>query len=328
MPANIFKAAATLALLPMLGGCVAAVAAIPVLAGGSVVATDRGESDKREPSAVPPPPFAGDANERAVAARSTAVPEIEAPPPALREPIGNDQAAAVQPVVATVEDPPVASPANDETAALTRPAAGFDTASNASAATANDRLGANPYDAFYAHAAGQARLDPVDDPRASAILATPGSLSPIMSDCAIRPPAVLIDLDRGDEAIDLDQPVSPNSELAEALAALRAQNVAVFWISAASAADAGKLRDRLLVSGLDPWRRDGLLLMRRADDRKQIRRRELSEMHCVVAIAGDHKGDFDELFDYLKNPSAAQPLDALIGEGWFLTPPPFKPEEN
>lgn len=320
---GILKITAALLALPSLSGCVAAVAAIPVLAGGGVaVGVNNGErgddAGRLEPTNAPPPPFADDADERAVAA--AAVPTIPAnASPGVREPI-------------TQPDPVPTQPSTPVEAGLAAPAAPTAVAAHASESSASARsgakLGSNPYDAFYAYAVNQARLDPVDNPRTSAILATPGSLTPIMSDCAILPPAVLIDLDVGNETIDLDQPVSPNEELAEALAALRAQNTSIFWISGASAADAGKLRDRLLVSGLDPWRRDGLLLMRRPDDRKQIRRSELSEMHCVVAIAGDRKGDFDELFDYLKNPAAAEPLDALVGEGWFITPPPFESEED
>ena len=44
---------------------------------------------------------------------------------------------------------------------------------------------------------------------------------------------------------------------------------------------------------------------------------------CVVALAGDERADFDELFQYLKNPAAAAPLEALIGKGWFLIPQPL-----
>lgn len=186
----------------------------------------------------------------------------------------------------------------------------------------------NPYAGFYLHATDQARLDPVEAPRRSAILATPGSLEPVTTDCAILPPAVLVDLDPAGGRLDPDRAFAPNPELAEVLAALRLQNVAVFWISGASAGDAGKVRERLLAAGLDAWGRDGLLLMRRADDRKDARRRELAQTHCVVAIAGDARSDFDELFDFLRNPGAAAALDPLVGAGWFLTPAPITAKEN
>ena len=46
----------------------------------------------------------------------------------------------------------------------------------------------------------------------------------------------------------------------------------------------------------------------------------------VPAIAGDRKADFDEVFDYLRNPDGpvAIALEQFIGAGWFLAPPPIK----
>ena len=192
------------------------------------------------------------------------------------------------------------------------------------AATPGSRGG---YDPFLAHAAAQAALDPVDDPRSSAILAAPGSLTPVTTVCAILPPAVVFDLDPADAALDIDA-LQPDPALARGLAALRLQGVAIHWISALSAGKAGALRARLRETGLDPEARDGLLLMRRAEDRKQVRRRELSQTHCVVAIAGDERTDFDELFGYLKDSSAAADLEPLVGDGWFLVSKPQDTKEN
>ena len=332
---RLLASCALLSLPVTLGGCVAAVAAIPVLAGGTMASGVGEEGDSAPPidegATLPPPPFERETvapTEETTETVAVVPPAEDEPAPGLGEPIENvamDGAAGDEPLVtdeAELAAPTIRQAAGDSPGASAPPAL----AAPASAAPAPSAL--NPYSAFFNHAIAQAGLDPVDDPRRSAILATPGSLEPVTGDCAIRAPAVLIDLDPAGETLELDQPVSPNPELAELLAALRLRNVAVFWISGASAAGAGKLRERLLVSGLDPWGRDGLLLMRRAEDRKQIRRRELSEMHCVVAIAGDAKGDFDELFDYLKEPAAAAPLDALIGDGWFLTPAPFDPQED
>ena len=263
-------AASVLALA--LGGCVAA--AIPVLAGGAVLARDKDGSKDRPASDL-------------------AAPQFEGPGP------------APAPTPAPTLD---ASPVRDmvemrEGAVLAAPGAMFD-----------DR-----WQAFLAHASEAAASDPIDDPRTSAILAAPGSLAPNMTDCAILPPAVLIDLDPAEEALDMAS-ITPDRALAQGLAALRMQNVEVFWISGESAAVAGTLRARLRETGLDPAARDGLLLMRRAEDRKQLRRKELSQTHCVVAIAGDQRSDFDELFAYLKDPEAATELDVLLGDGWFLVP--------
>lgn len=183
------------------------------------------------------------------------------------------------------------------------------------------------YDAFLAHASAQAALDPVEAPRSSAILAAPGSLTPATTECAILPPAVVIDLDPKGGTLEIDA-LAPDPVLARGLAALRLQGVAVNWISGLSAGKAGALRARLRETGLDPEARDALLLMRRAEDRKQIRRRELSQTHCVVAIAGDERTDFDELFGYLKDPADAADLAPLVGAGWFLVSNPQDTKED
>lgn len=307
---HLLLTAAVLSLPASLGGCVAA--AIPVLAAGGLVVRD----DK--------PDSAPDQIEPIVEVQ----PKVEAPLATVPA-----QQLAVEPGTAApvMELPPVDQPGSD-TQALAAPAPAVSAVAATSSASATGQLEAaqrvNPYAAFYRHAAEQARLDPVAAPRSSAVLAAPGSLQPVMSDCAILPPAVVVDLDPATGRVPLGAPFAANPDLAEVLAALRVQNVAVFWISANSAADAGRVRERLLESGLDPWGRDGLLLMRRAEDRKDARRRELSETHCVSAIAGDSRSDFDELFDFLRNPAAAAPLEPLLGAGWFLTPPPVTAKEG
>ena len=294
--------AGLLATLPLtLGGCVAA--AIPVLAAGGIITRDT------TPDAALP------ATDPIVAVEPRDETDLAAPGPG-------------QPGPGTARVEAELSALGPGGAEL----AGAGTAPEAAAAPglgdpfAAERI--NPYAAFYLHASDQAKLDPVEAPRRSAILATPGSLDPVTGDCAIRPPAVLIDLDPAGKELDPSVAFAPNPELAEVLSALRLQNVAVFWISAASAGEAGRVREHLLTAGLDPWGRDGLLLMRRAEDRKDARRRELAQTHCVVAIAGDTRGDFDELFDFLRNPAAAAALEPLVGAGWFLTPAPITAKED
>ena len=228
----------------------------------------------------------------------------------------------VEPKAATDPLPPLAGNSSGA------PNAVVATASASATGTVFNAQRVNPYAGFYLYASEKARLDPIDNPRNSAILATPGSLQPTTGECGILPPAVVIDLDPAGGLPDLSVPFARNPDLSEVLGALRMEDVAVFWVSGAPAGEAGKVRERLLASGLDPWGRDGLLLMRRADDRKDARRRDLAQTHCVVAIAGDTKGDFDELFDYLRNPAAAAALDSLIDSGWFITPPPIAAKED
>jgi len=179
------------------------------------------------------------------------------------------------------------------------------------------------YDVMYNYVEQQSRRNPTQIPRQSALLAAPGSLSPLRTECSIRPPAVVVDLDPGEQVFDPAIDAAPNPALSQMLASLRLQEVEVFWISEITAVKAGAVRKALVDSGMDAQGRDQLLLMRRVGDRKQTRRRELAETHCLLAIAGDSRADFDELFLYLRDKSAAQPLEELIGEGWFLTPLPL-----
>lgn len=276
------RAGGLLLLALPLGGCVAA--AIPALAASGMIV--RGAADEDAQGETQPPPRVEVAPEAAPAPAPAAAPSGETAGPG-----GSVPGAALA-------SAPAALPAGGEAPA-----------------------GANPYAAFYRHALEQAGRDPVNAPRKSALLASPGSLEPVTGDCAIRPPAVVVDLDPAANAVDI-QAIAGNPPLAEVLDELRQRDVEVFWISRRTALDAGQLRAKLLESGLDPRGRDGLLLMRRADDRKELRRRELAETRCVVAIAGDTRSDFDELFDFLRNPAAAAPLEQMIDAGWFLTPPP------
>ena len=183
----------------------------------------------------------------------------------------------------------------------------------------------NPYAPFARYALEQAGMRPPAEARRSAILAAPGTLTPKRMYCASRPPAAIVDLDPQDGTFDT--PVSAtaaNADLAVALAALRKAGVQVFWTSDLPTRRAQEVRGALVQAALDPEGRDALLLLRSGSDRKQLRREEISKTHCVVAIAGDRRGDFDEVFDYLRKPDAAQPLEALVGQGWFLAPPPLE----
>jgi predicted secreted acid phosphatase len=108
--------------------------------------------------------------------------------------------------------------------------------------------------------------------------------------------------------------------VAEGLGKLRKAGIVVLWISQLPAARAAAVAQALRSSGLDPTGTDQLLLVRNPNDRKQLLREDASEDVCVVAIAGDQRGDFDELFDYLRRPWEAFGLDTMLGNGWFLVP--------
>jgi len=94
----------------------------------------------------------------------------------------------------------------------------------------------------------------------------------------------------------------------------------VLWIARLPGGRLDDVAGALKASGLDPEGADQLLLLRSADDRKQVLREQAQEDVCIVAIAGDERGDFDELFDYLRDPGSAVGLYPMMGEGWFLVP--------
>ncbi|WP_128891657.1 hypothetical protein [Erythrobacter sp. HKB08] len=298
-------AASTLAL----GGCVAA--AIPVVAGGALFT--RGDKEERPEAEAAPEAAAQVQNPVAAVEEGEAelVPAAEtvelAAAPGLAQPLEaasgdiEELAAEAGPAPALAAPSPSARPAGQA-----------------------EPLSLRAYDAFYSYVDSQARRDPVEQERDSALLSAPGLLRPDRTDCSIRPPAVAIDLDPGEQTFDPASSPPPNRMLGQMLNALRLQQVDIFWVSTLPAVRAGEVRRALAAGGLDPDGDDSLLLMRNAEDRKQLRRKEIGETHCLVAIAGDTRGDFDELFFYLKDRSTAQPLEELVGAGWFLTPLPLQ----
>lgn len=305
MKRNFFRAALLAASIPVLSGCVAAI--VPVVASGAFLGKsqiDSNDDDEREArveleQVAPPAPVltAGPTeqlSEPLEAVEATMGPAEELPPSRAN---GVDGFAVV---TDAKSDAPITQPR----------------ANMAPTGPSDFRA----YDAMYSYVESQARRDPVQTPRQSAILAAPGMLSPKRTDCSIRPPAVLLDMDPGEQTFDARLTPLANPALSQILASLRLQEVEIFWISQQAAVEAGAIRKILITSNLDPQGRDKLLLMRRADDRKQARRKELSETHCLVAISGDTRADFDELYVYLKDKSSAQSLEELIGAGWFITP--------
>ncbi|MBV7258344.1 hypothetical protein [Erythrobacter crassostreae] len=168
------------------------------------------------------------------------------------------------------------------------------------------------------------RFSEAEEPLASAVLSNPAALDGERINCdrdGELEPAVLIDLDPGEATYSSNSPLPTSTSIALSLKVLRSEGVTVAWISGNSAADADIVRDALTSSGLDPDAEDTLLLMRYPGDRKQTRRKEFSSETCLIAIAGDNRRDFDELYDYLNNRNAALNLEKLINNGWFLIGP-------
>lgn len=274
-----------------LPGCVAAV--IPLAASGAIINQERKSESEPEPKSEPDVPVLRK-EDRVLTPPGPAYVDIAPPPANTAPPAPNETADPVraEPPTARV---PAATPARSVRA----------------------------YDALLSYAVTEAARDPVERPRMSAVLQAPTSLSPARADCSIRPPAVLFDLDPADGLFDPDTMDQSDPLLDVMVRRLRAEAIDIFWISGLPALRAGDVRRVLENSGLDPKGDDGILLIQRSEDRKQERRKQLQETHCLIAIAGDTRSDFDELYEYLKTPELAQPLEELVGSGWFLAPLPL-----
>jgi hypothetical protein len=263
-----FRAWFALALLPLLSGCLGAVA-LPLLTGGTLMATTRHRV--RAATQVAPP---------AAAPATTAGTKAE------------EALLSSKPVLTTLTELPPPS--------------------GASATVADDG-----WEAFFSYAQAQRSLKDAE----TALLKQPPSIDmPVRLKCAKSVAAVVIDLDDGPQAFAPDKLDTAPAAVAEGLARLRQAGVVVLWISRLPAGRATEVAQALRVSGLDPRGQDQLLLLRKVDDRKQLLRQDAGEDVCIVAIAGDDRGDFDELFDYLRNPGSAVGLYPLMGQGWFLVP--------
>lgn len=193
---------------------------------------------------------------------------------------------------------------------------------------ASDRASASdlPYGAFIAYAEEQivARASGADIETAVLVprvdIDSPESIA-----CGEKPAAVLIDLDDAEGSMDEDAlSYAAQEGLADGLAGLRARGIDIIWLSDAPQETAPDMRSLMALTGLYRLGSgDEFLFDRGGDDRKQLRRQEAAENHCILAAAGDAYADFDELYDYLLYPEVAAPLDPKYDNGWFLTPPPI-----
>lgn len=187
-------------------------------------------------------------------------------------------------------------------------------------------VGNSAYAAFTRYALTNAAPMAPGEVRRSALLDQDSlTTEPALADCTGQPLAVMVDLDPGAEPFDLDNPPLPAAGLAESLSTLRRAGINVLWSASLPASSADQLYNVLLATGLSADRSDHLLLPRGNGERKQTRRFDAAQDWCVLAIAGDRKADFDEAFDYLRDPESpvGRTLDSYLGAGWFLAPPPI-----
>lgn len=220
--------------------------------------------------------------------------------------------------------PPLVAPAATPAEPAPSEAAGVEAASTAPAPEASSD---DPYAAMAAYVLAQAEAGKTGKARTSALLDQRSLVEvPKMTACADQRSAVLIDLDPGSETFNLDDPPSPAPGLASHLRQIRGTGTAVVWIASLPDTEAKRLATLLKATGLDPLGIDPVMLLSRRETRKQQILDRADEDWCVLAIAGDRKADFDEVFDYLRNPDGpvAIALEQFIGADWFLAPPPIK----
>ncbi|MEP2990073.1 MAG: hypothetical protein ABJN65_13915 [Parasphingorhabdus sp.] len=192
---------------------------------------------------------------------------------------------------------------------------------------------ASPYSGFAAHALEQsARLEAGEGVESVVLIPRVDIFKPETVKCGGKPLAVLMDLDDQDNGdLVAAETLYRQNGLVEVLRSLRAAEISVIWISDEPVSTAATISTILTEGGLSESESDDFLFLDRgSDDRKQVRRWDAARNYCIVAIAGDERADFDELYDYLRDPDGAISLEHMFGNGWFLTPPPLvvATEEN
>ena len=314
-----FALMALIALAPALGGCVAAIPiASAALIGESSLSRSRAGEDPQAAAAAPPP------------IATPAPPARVEPPPRKMAEVPPDKQAPGRNVREL--------PATDPKAQLAVSAPGTAPAGGTASAVAPRAVGpigpaapdttADPvYDSLFATVTRIAqRLPSSREKRFSAILANPRGLRPDRTECRTGKTAVLVDLDPANGLVPLDEGIAASPRLGRILEGLRAQDVAILWLSARKAEEAVELRQALAGSGLDPTRIDPLYLTRFVNESKATRRADAAREFCVVAVLGDGWNDFDSYFPGPGRPSSATVFDELIGNAWFLAPPPLDPK--
>lgn len=256
---------------------------------------------QREGAVPPPPPLVV----------PPPVPEAlpdPAPAPAPEpEPEPAPQPAPIATAASQVVEPMPATAPASQTLSETRPAATLP--------------GPSPYAAFHRFVLERLAAPAGPDGRPSMLLADPPSLDPALLRCAALPPAVLIDLDPAGGLLPLGEAASADSSLAAFLGDLRQRGITIYWISGHGPGEARAIRNALVAARLDPVGEDPLIVNRFAAENKQARRRSLAESDCLLAILGDERADFDDLYEYVRSLEVAADLEVHIGRGWFLAPP-------
>ncbi|MGB5725452.1 MAG: hypothetical protein WBM39_13665 [Parasphingorhabdus sp.] len=184
----------------------------------------------------------------------------------------------------------------------------------------------SPYAGFATHALKQAaRLEAGEGVKSVVLVPRVDIFKPETMGCVGKPLAVAIDLDdtTGRDWTKAETLYRQNG-LVEALMSLRAAEISVIWMSDHPVAASDRISAILDEAGFSQSEADDFLFLDRGgDDRKQVRRWDAARNYCIVAMAGDDRADFDELYAYLRDPDGAITLEQMFDNGWFLAPPPL-----
>lgn len=184
----------------------------------------------------------------------------------------------------------------------------------------------SPYANFAAYALQQsARVAEGESVQSVVLIPRVDIFKPETIACDGKPLAVVIDLDNksGQDWMEADTLYRQNG-LIEVLRSLHAVEISVIWLSDQPVAASQKIAAILEEAGFSESVSDDFLFLDRGgEDRKQVRRWDAARNYCIVAMAGDDRSDFDELYAYLRDPDGAIMLEPMFDNGWFLTPPPF-----
>jgi hypothetical protein len=181
----------------------------------------------------------------------------------------------------------------------------------------------NAYMPLARHALGEAAKRSRGEVAHGAVLVESVSLSqPQTIDCSAKPMAVILDLDIA-PGTPAEMDIQRQNGFAALLETLRESGIRIVWLAETDQARLKPMLD-LLRDGGEPVMRDADLTLVGLPGklRKQERRWQLAREYCVAAIAGDRRGDFDELYDYLRDQAYAIRLEQFIGKGWFELPHP------
>jgi hypothetical protein len=180
----------------------------------------------------------------------------------------------------------------------------------------------NAYVPFARYALDQAGKRERGEAVRSAVLVEQVSLlHPETLSCGNLPMAVVVDIDIA-PGTPAEIEIEPQNGFGPLLQILRESGIRVMWIGDMTANAAAPILEALR-KGDDPaLRGEDIVLLRDKNARKQEQKWQLARSNCVIAIAGDRKADFDELYLYLRDPGYAIRLESFMGRGWFDLPHP------